>query len=79
MAKLKRIVLGMERTTLVRESPYYFHAEFRTLLGFVDDVEFYADESQQVIHLRSASRIGYWDLGVNRRRMEAIRAEFGKR
>ena len=79
MAKLKRNVLGMERATLVRESPYYFHAEFRTLLGFVDDVEFYADESQQVIHLRSASRIGYWDLGVNRRRMEAIRAEFGKK
>jgi uncharacterized protein (DUF1499 family) len=79
MAKLKKIVLGMERTTLVRESPHYFHVEFRTFLGFVDDVEFNADETRKVIHLRSASRVGYWDLGVNRRRMEAIRAEFGKR
>jgi uncharacterized protein (DUF1499 family) len=79
MAKLKKIVLGMERTTLVRESPHYFHVEFRTFLGFVDDVEFNADETRKVFHLRSASRIGYWDLGVNRRRMEAIRAEFGKR
>jgi uncharacterized protein (DUF1499 family) len=79
LAGLKEIVRGMERTTVVRESPDYFHAEFRTFLGFVDDVEFYADESQKVIHLRSASRVGYWDLGVNRKRMEAIRAEFGRK
>jgi uncharacterized protein (DUF1499 family) len=79
MARLKKVVRAMKRTTGVRESPNYFHAEFATFLGFVDDVEFYANESQKVIHLRSASRLGYWDLGVNRRRMEAIRAEFGKK
>jgi uncharacterized protein (DUF1499 family) len=79
LARLKEIVRGMERTTVVRESPDYFHAEFRIFLGFVDDVEFFADESEKVIHLRSTSRVGYWDLGVNRRRMESIRAEFGKR
>jgi len=79
LARLKEIVRGMERTIVVRETPDYFHAEFRTFLGFVDDVEFYADESQKVIHLRSASRVGYWDLGVNRRRMESIRAEFKKK
>jgi uncharacterized protein (DUF1499 family) len=79
MNRLKEIVRSMKRTTVVRETPDYLHVEFRTFLGFVDDVEFYADESQKVIQLRSASRMGYWDLGVNRRRMETIRAEFGKK
>jgi len=78
MDRLKKVIQGMKRTNLVKETSNYLHVEFRTLLSFVDDVEFYADESQKVIHLRSASRLGYWDLGVNRKRMEAIRAEFGK-
>ena len=52
-------------------------AEFRTRLGFVDDVEFRIDEAARGIHVRSASRKGYWDLGVNRRRVEAIREAFG--
>ena len=77
MDKLKKVVQGMERTQVVRETQDYLHVEFRTLLGFVDDVEFYLDGSQKVIHLRSASRVGYWDLGVNRKRMESIRTEFG--
>jgi uncharacterized protein (DUF1499 family) len=79
MDKLKKVVQGMERTKGVRETQDYLHVEFRTLLGFVDDVEFYLDGSQKVIHLRSASRVGYWDLGVNRRRMESIRTEFGRK
>jgi uncharacterized protein (DUF1499 family) len=77
MERLKRVVLGMERAKVVRETSDYIHVEFRTLLGFVDDAEFYLDENQKVIHLRSASRVGYWDLGVNRKRMECIRREFG--
>ena len=79
MDRLKKIAQGMKRANLVKETSNYLHVEFPTLLGFVDDVEFYADESQKVIHLRSASRLGYWDLGVNRRRMEAIRAEFERK
>jgi uncharacterized protein (DUF1499 family) len=79
MDKLKKVVQGMERTKVVRETQDYLHVEFRTLLGFVDDVEFYLDGSQKVIHLRSASRVGYWDLGVNRKRMESIRTEFGRK
>jgi uncharacterized protein (DUF1499 family) len=79
MEKLKKVVQGMERTKVVRETQDYLHVEFRTLLGFVDDVEFYLDGSQKVIHLRSASRVGYWDLGVNRKRIESIRTEFGKK
>jgi uncharacterized protein (DUF1499 family) len=79
MDKLKKVVQGMERTKVVRETQDYLHVEFRTLLGFVDDVEFYLDGSQKVIQLRSASRVGYWDLGVNRKRMESIRTEFGRK
>ena len=79
MDRLKKIVQMMKRTTLVRESPDYLHVEFRTFLGFVDDGEFYIDGTQKVIHLRSASRVGYWDLGANRRRMESIRTEFERK
>jgi len=77
MDRLQKVIQGMKRAHLVKETSNYLHVEFRTLLGFVDDAEFYFDETQKVIHLRSASRVGYWDLGVNRKRMEAIRRAFG--
>jgi uncharacterized protein (DUF1499 family) len=55
----------------------YLHAEFRSaLFGFVDDVEFRMDETAGRIDVRSASRTGYFDFGVNRRRVEEIRARF---
>ncbi|NDY59068.1 DUF1499 domain-containing protein, partial [Desulfovibrio sulfodismutans] len=58
----------------------YFRVEFRSkILGFVDDVEFYLPEDQDVIHIRSAARLGYYDFGVNRRRVEKIRALLQKR
>ncbi len=79
MDRLKAVIREMKRAVLVRETRDYLHVELRTFLGFVDDAEFYLDPEQKVIHLRSASRIGYWDLGVNRKRMEAIRAEFGRK
>lgn len=79
MDRLKKVIRGMKRASVIQETPDYLYVEFRTLLGFVDDAEFYMDESQKVIHLRSASRVGYWDLGVNRKRMEAIRTEFGRK
>jgi uncharacterized protein (DUF1499 family) len=79
MERLKKVVQGMKRTTVMRETQDYIHVEFRTFLGFVDDVEFYVDGSQKVIQLRSAARVGYWDLGVNRKRMESIRAQFGRK
>jgi len=68
----------MKRSRIITASPDYLHAEFRTFLGFVDDVEFYIDGEQHLIHMRSASRLGYWDFGVNRRRLEAIRVEFDR-
>lgn len=77
MAKLKQAVENMERTRIIEESPNYLYAEFQTkLMGFVDDVEFYCDEGANVIHVRSASRLGKSDLGVNRKRVEDIRAQF---
>ncbi len=71
------ILRGMERTTLVTERPGYLYAQTRTrLLRFTDDVEFSLDEPAGVIHVRSASRLGYGDRGVNRARVEAIRSAF---
>ncbi len=75
--KLRRIIEGMERTNVVTEREDYLHAEFRSaLFRFVDDVEFYLDDARKLIHFRSASRAGYYDFGVNRRRMESIRKQF---
>jgi uncharacterized protein (DUF1499 family) len=72
---LKDIVRAMSRTKLVEEDESYLHYEFTSLLlRFVDDVEFFFDDESKTIHFRSASRTGYGDLGVNRKRMEEIRA-----
>lgn len=69
-----KIVSSMKRTRVIRADKLYLHLEFRSaLFRFVDDVEFYFDEKEKLIHFRSASRKGYFDFGVNRRRMEKIR------
>lgn len=76
-AKLKQIIEGMVRSTLITESEDYIYAEFKSkLMGFVDDVEFYLNDANKVIHVRSASRLGKSDLGVNRKRVETIRELF---
>jgi len=73
-ARLKDVVLAMPRTTLVEADDVYMHVEFRTaILRFVDDVQLMLDASAGVIHVRSASRVGYSDLGANRSRVEALR------
>lgn len=75
MAAVRRAVDSMPRATVIRHEPDYLYAQFRSrLLGFVDDVEFAYDEKAGVIQVRSASRLGRGDLGVNRARIEAIRA-----
>ena len=72
--RLKRIVGAMPRAKIVAASNDYLHAEFTSaLFRFVDDVEFLIDPAAGLIHFRSASRIGYSDLGANRRRMEDLR------
>ena len=72
---LKAIIQAMSRTKLVEEDESYLHYEFTSLLlRFVDDVEFLFDDESKTLHFRSASRTGYSDLGVNRKRMEEIRS-----
>lgn len=74
-ARLKLLLVRRDDTTIIEERPNYLRVEFRTTL-FVDDGEFLLDGQQRVIHTRSASRLGYSDLGKNRRRMEEIRRQF---
>jgi uncharacterized protein (DUF1499 family) len=77
IASLRRIIDGIERTHVVKQEPNYLYAEFKSkVLGFVDDVEFFASEKEGLIHVRSASRLGRRDFGVNRRRVESIRERF---
>ncbi|MEH2039065.1 DUF1499 domain-containing protein [Nostoc sp.] len=77
ITNLKQIIESLPRTKIITESKDYLYAEFKSaLLGFVDDVEFYLDRNANVIHVRSASRLGQSDLGVNRKRIETIRANF---
>jgi uncharacterized protein (DUF1499 family) len=77
MSTLKSVISGMERSKIIEETDRYLYAEFTSaLMGFVDDVECYLDEGEGVIHVRSASRLGQSDLGVNRKRVNQIRAKF---
>lgn len=74
LAALKQIVETSERVQVISQTEDYLYAEFTSkLMGFVDDVEFYLDPAAKVIHVRSASRLGKSDLGVNRKRVELIR------
>lgn len=77
MARLKQILASLPRTRIVEESNGYLRAEVASrIFGFVDDIEFYLDEPSALVHVRSASRVGYSDFGVNRARVETIRARF---
>ena len=80
MAAVRQAVESMPRATVVRHEPDYLYAQFRSrMLGFVDDVEFAYDEKAGVIQVRSASRLGRRDFGVNRARIEAIRVLIQRR
>ena len=75
LAKIKAIVEGMEGARVIKSEPGYLYAQFTTrLMKYVDDVEFWFDAAANVIQVRSASRVGRGDLGVNRKRIEAVRA-----
>lgn len=80
MQVLVEILRATPGVTIVTRSPDYLYAEFRSaLMGFVDDVEFYLPETGKLVHVRSASRLGYSDLGANRRRVESLRKQFQSR
>jgi len=77
MQRLRRVIESMRRTRVVSTAEDAIRVEFKSaLLGFVDDVDFLLDAKASSIHVRSASRLGYYDFGVNRKRVEAIRAAF---
>jgi uncharacterized protein (DUF1499 family) len=74
---LQSIVSSMPGAEIVTATDNYLYAEFRSrILKFVDDVEFFFPLEESVIHYRSASRLGYYDFGVNVKRMEYIRSRF---
>ena len=64
---------------MVKSEPAYLYAECSSrLMGYVDDVEFFLNRPAGVIHARSASRLGRSDFGVNRARIESIRAKLAQ-
>ena len=80
MEKLVNIISDFKRARVVSVNENLIQAEFTSLFfRFVDDAEFFFDERKKIIHVKSASRIGYSDLGVNRRRIENIRKRLDNR
>ena len=76
---LSSAVKGRERVTIVKDEPGYLYAEFASKgMGFVDDVEFALDAKAGVIQVRSASRLGVRDFGVNRARVESLRRQLDR-
>ena len=75
--KLLEITRSFKRATIVQNQGDYVKVQFRSrIFSFTDDVEFEFDDHSKIINFRSASRSGYYDLGVNRNRMETISAKF---
>ena len=74
LLQVERVLLGLVEANIVKSRDGYLYAEFTSrLMRYVDDVEFLEDSTAGVIHVRSASRLGYSDLGANRKRIEKIR------
>ncbi len=78
MQTLKEVITAYPRTPLITASDKYIHPEFKVNIGFVDDVEFVIDDAAGLVHVRSASRIGYWDFGANRKRIEKFRQMYNQ-
>jgi uncharacterized protein (DUF1499 family) len=77
LTRIGAIVLKMPGARILQSGPDYLYVQFQTRwLKFIDDAEFAVDPAASVIHVRSSSRIGRKDFGVNRARIEAIRAAF---
>jgi uncharacterized protein (DUF1499 family) len=74
--QLVLVIRQFPRTQIIKQTENYLHVEFKSAwFRFIDDVEFLFYPAQQ-IQVRSASRVGYSDFGVNRKRINAIRAKF---
>ncbi len=76
--RLEKIIISFERAKIAEKNDNYLHVEFKSkIMGFVHDVEFYFLKDK-IIHVRSASWLGYSDFGVNRKRVEQLRKLFVK-
>lgn len=77
MTRLVDLIHALPRTQIIEQRDDYLYVEFTSAVWrFVDDLELQFDSDGKTIHVRSASRVGYGDLGVNRRRIEDIRQRF---
>jgi uncharacterized protein (DUF1499 family) len=75
--RLLRILNDLKRARVVTFEENFIQAEFiSSVFGFIDDVVFDFDDREKIVHVKSASRVGFSDLGVNRRRIEKIRKRF---
>lgn len=75
LGQIQQVLATIDAANIVEVRDNYLYAEFTSrLMGYVDDVEFLHDASTGLTHVRSASRLGYGDLGANRKRIEAIRS-----
>jgi len=76
LTQIQQVLLAMDEANIVEQSSNYLYAEFTSsLMGYVDDVEFLFDAANNTTQVRSASRVGYSDMGANRKRIEAIRSQ----
>jgi uncharacterized protein (DUF1499 family) len=79
MDELRSAVESMTRASVILEDGNYLYAEYKSaLMGYVDDVELLLDEKAALVHVRSASRLGRSDFGVNRKRIEELRGLIGR-
>ena len=77
IAAMTQIVSGMKNTNIREKKDGYFWVECTSMIfGFVDDLEIYFPKEKQEVYIRSAARLGYSDIGVNRKRVEKIRELF---
>ncbi|QDU08994.1 DUF1499 domain-containing protein [Gimesia aquarii] len=80
LKRLAEILSQQQGCRIINHEGDYLYAEFCSFFfRFVDDVEFWVDSSENVIQVRSASRVGYSDMGTNRKRIDKLRQLFANR
>lgn len=79
LARLRRILEELPRSTILESDAGYLKVRFRSpVFRFADDLELAVDAAAGVVHVRSAARFGYSDFGVNRRRVEELRRRYAR-
>ena len=77
--QVKTTIKALPRTRIITATSEYIHAECRSaVFGFIDDLELHLLQEQGQIEVRSLARLGYYDFGVNRERVEQLRSRLLK-